>query len=148
MSQPLQSPSLVAAESRFPAPSLEPASAGDRFLATLLDSFVAGVPAFIPIVGWLWAIVYFWTKDALPFLGGQSVGKKVLGLRVVSLDSGKPIKGEYGTAITRQLSLAIPIFNIVDACMVLSSEHRRFGDKWAKTTVVKNSPALDLEAKG
>ncbi len=148
MSQPLPSSSIVSAESRFPAPNPEPASAGDRFLATLLDTFVAGVPAFIPIAGWLWAILYIWTKDALPFLGGQSVGKKVMGLRVVHMETGKPIKGDYGTAITRQLSLAIPFFNIADACMVLSSDRRRFGDKWAKTIVVKNSPALDLEAKG
>jgi uncharacterized RDD family membrane protein YckC len=148
MSQPLQTPSVVSAESRFPAPASEPATAGARFLASCLDVIVAGVPAFIPIAGWIWAILYIWTKDALPFLGGQSVGKKVLGLRVINLETGKPIKGDYGAAITRQLSLAIPVFGIVDACMVFSAEGRRFGDKWAKTVVVKNNPALDLQAKG
>ena len=148
MSQPLPTPSIVSAESRFPAPARELASPGQRFLASLLDGIVAGVPAFIPIAGWIWAILYIWTKDALPFLGGQSVGKKVLGLRVVNLETGKPIKGDYGAALTRQLSLAIPFFGLVDACMVFSSEGRRFGDKWAKTVVVKNNPALDLEAKG
>lgn len=148
MSQPLPTSSVVSAESRFPAPAREIASAGQRFLASFLDVIVAGVPAFIPVVGWIWAILYIWTKDALPFLGGQSVGKKVLGLRVVNLETGKPIKGDYGAAITRQLSLAIPFFGFVDACMVFSSERRRFGDKWAGTVVVKNNPALDLEAKG
>jgi uncharacterized RDD family membrane protein YckC len=148
MSQPLPTPGVVSAESRFPAPARELASAGQRFLASLLDVIVAGVPAFIPVVGWIWAILYIWTKDALPFLGGQSVGKKVLGVRVVNLETGKPIKGDYGAAITRQLSLAIPVFGLVDACMVFSSECRRFGDKWAGTVVVKNNPALDLMAKG
>jgi uncharacterized RDD family membrane protein YckC len=114
----------------------------------LLDGIVGGVPALIPIVGWIWAIVYSFTKDALPFLNGQSVGKKAMGLRVVNVETGKPIKGDYGAAMTRQLSLFIPFFGFVDACMVLSSEGRRFGDKWAKTMVVKNTPALDQEAKG
>ncbi|HEX4963223.1 MAG TPA: RDD family protein [Thermoanaerobaculia bacterium] len=147
MSQPLPMPTVVSDASRFPAPARELASAGQRFLASFLDGIVAGVPAVIPIAGWIWAVLYIWTKDALPFLGGQSVGKKVLGLRVVNLETGKPIKGDYGAAITRQLSLAIPLFNIVDACMVFSAERRRFGDKWAKTVVVKNNPALDQEAK-
>jgi len=148
MSQPLSTPNVVSAESRFPAPAHAPATAGQRFLACLLDGIVAGVPAFIPVIGWIWAILYIWTKDALPFLGGQSIGKKVVGLRVIHLETGKPIKGDYGAAITRQLSLAIPFFGFVDACMVFSSESRRFGDKWAGTIVVKNSPALDLQAKG
>ena len=148
MSQPTPASSIVSAEARFPAQARELASAGERFLASFLDVIVAGVPAFIPVAGWIWAILYIWTKDALPFLGGQSVGKKVVGLRVVSLETGKPIKGDYGAAITRQLSLAIPFFGFVDACMVFSSERRRFGDKWAKTVVVKNTPTLDLEAKG
>ena len=148
MSQPLPTSSVVTAESRFPAPARELATAGERFLANLLDAFVALVPAFIPIAGWIWAILYMWTKDALPFLGGQSVGKKALRIRVVNLETGKPIKGDYGAALVRQLSLAIPFFGFFDACMVFSAERRRFGDKWAKTVVVKNNPSLDLEAKG
>jgi uncharacterized RDD family membrane protein YckC len=146
--QPLGVPNLIPAESRFATPVLDPAPASERFFASLLDGFVAGVPAFIPIVGWLWAILYYFTKDALPFLGGQSIGKKVLGIRVVSAETGKPIKGSYAAAITRQLSLTIPFFGFVDACMVLSADRRRFGDKWAKTVVIKNTPALDEEAKG
>jgi uncharacterized RDD family membrane protein YckC len=148
MSQPFQTPSIVSAESRFPAPALEPATPGSRFLANLLDGIIAGVPVIIPVAGWIWVFLYTWTKDALPFLGGQSIGKKAMGLRVVNVNTGKPIKSDYGAAITRQLSLVIPFFGLVDACMVFSSDGRRYGDKWAKTMVVKNNPALDLEAKG
>ena len=150
MSQPLQEPSVISAESRFPAPASAPelASAGARFLANVIDGFVAGVPGLIPFIGWAWMIVYTFGKDALPFLGGQSIGKKAMGLRVVNVDTGKPIKGDYGAAFTRQISLLIPFFGFVDAAMVLSSDRRRFGDKWAKTIVVKNSSDLDAEAKG
>lgn len=147
MSQPLEAQNLLPGEDRFAVPVPEPASAGDRFLASLLDAFIGGAPAFIPVVGWIWAFLYFWTKDALPFLHGQSVGKKVIGIRVVSAETGKPIKGDYSAALTRQLSLFIPVFGFFDALMVLSSDRRRMGDKWAKTIVVKNTPLLDEEAR-
>lgn len=147
MSQPNPAPTLVSMEDRQPAPKYELASVGQRLGAVVLDGFVGGIPVIIPIIGWLWAIVYACTKDALPFFGGQSLGKKVLGIRVIDARTGKPIKGEFGTAIIRQLSLMIPLFGLVDACMVFSSERQRFGDKWAHTMVVKNTEDLDAQAK-
>jgi len=147
MSQPMQASNLVSLEARQPAPERELASAGQRLGAVILDSFVAGIPALVPILGWIWLVVYVCTKDALPFFGGQSLGKKILGIRVINVETGKPIKGDWGAAIIRQLSLMIPFFGFVDACMVLSAERRRFGDQWAKTVVVKNTETLDAEAK-
>jgi uncharacterized RDD family membrane protein YckC len=146
MSQPNPAPTLVSMEARQPAPMHELASAGQRLGAVVLDAFVGGIPIIIPIIGWAWAIVYACTKDALPFFGGQSLGKKILGIRVIDARTGKPIKGEFGTAIIRQLSLMIPLFGLVDACMVFSAEHQRFGDKWAHTVVVKNTESLDAQA--
>ncbi len=84
---------------------------------------------------------YMFTRDALPevsgFLGGQSIGKKLMNIKVIREDTGASIVGDYGAAIIRQVSLVIPFFNIVDALMVFSSDKKRFGDKWAKTIVVK-----------
>jgi uncharacterized RDD family membrane protein YckC len=148
MSQPIPASNLYSMEARQPAPDSDLASAGQRFLAKFLDGFVIVIPALVPVLGWIWAILYMCTKDALPFLGGQSIGKRIMGIRVINIETGRPIKGDFGTAITRQVSLLIPVFGFVDACMVLSSDRRRFGDKWAKTVVVKNTPALDAEAKG
>lgn len=148
MSQPMQTSNIISMEARQPAPERELASAGQRFVAVFLDGFVAGIPALVPVLGWIWAIVYVCAKDALPFFGGQSIGKKAMGIRVINVETGKPIKGDFGAALTRQLSLMIPFFGFVDMCMVFSSERRRFGDKWAKTVVVKNTPTLDAEAKG
>jgi hypothetical protein len=45
------------------------------------------------------------------------------------------------TSILRQISLCIPLFNLVDALMVFSEERRRFGDKWANTRVVNVRPS-------
>jgi uncharacterized RDD family membrane protein YckC len=121
------------------------ASAGDRFIAALIDGIISAVPIylFIPISftlvvpGYALCIAYQLTKDALPFLNGQSIGKRVMKIKVVKQDTGEMITNDYGTAIIRQLSLLIPIFNIIDAAMVLGSEGLRFGDQWAKTRVVK-----------
>ncbi len=109
----------------------------DRFLAVFIDGILMSVAGAIPYVGWLLGLGYFFTKDALPFLDGQSIGKKAMKLRVVNAETGEPITEDYQSSVIRALSLAIPVFGIVDALMVLGSERLRFGDKWAKTKVIK-----------
>lgn len=125
------------------------ADPAQRFLAALIDGLVSYVPFLLltvinyrlAILGWIIALGYSLTKDALPeisgFLGGQSIGKKLMKIKVIREDTGQGILGDYGTAIVRQVSLMIPLFGIVDAIMVLSDDRKRFGDKWAKTIVVK-----------
>ena len=121
------------------------ASALQRFAAAFIDGIVGNVPFWIlaivsyklAMIGYVFTIGYLLTKDALPFLNGQSVGKKLMGIKVVKEETGQMLTNDYGTAITRQVSLLIPLFNIVDALMVFSDERKRFGDKWAKTVVVK-----------
>lgn len=121
------------------------ATAADRFLAALIDGILCSIPLylFIPLSfnfimpGYIIALAYQLTKDALPFLNGQSIGKRLMKIKVVKQDTGEMITNDYGTAIIRQLSLLIPVFNIIDAAMVLGSEGLRFGDQWAKTRVVK-----------
>ncbi|GAB3497148.1 hypothetical protein GCM10027341_17030 [Spirosoma knui] len=121
------------------------ATAIQRFAAAFIDGLIGNVPVWLlamvsynlAMVGYAVAIGYLLTKDALPFLDGQSIGKKLMGIKVIKEDSGQMLTNDYGTAITRQVSLLIPLFNIVDALMVFSDDRKRFGDKWAKTVVVK-----------
>lgn len=121
------------------------ASALQRFVAAFIDGIIGSIPqyllAFISMdlifVGYAISIGYLLTKDALPFLNGQSVGKKLMGIKAIKEDTGQLLTNDYGTAITRQVSLLIPLFNLVDALMVFSDDKKRFGDKWAKTIVVK-----------
>ncbi|MVM41846.1 RDD family protein [Spirosoma sp. HMF3257] len=120
-----------------------------RFIAVFIDGIVGNIPFWVlaivsgklAMVGYAITIAYLLTKDALPetggFLGGQSIGKKLMGIKAIKEDTGGSLVGDYGTAITRQVSLLIPFFNIIDALMVFSDEGKRFGDKWAKTIVVK-----------
>lgn len=116
----------------------ELASPGSRLLASIIDGFVSLGLLLVPIIGIVFYLVYTFAKDALPFLDGQSLGKKAMSIRVVDAKHYRPITGDYGKAIIRTLSLAIPLFGIVDACRVLGDESKRFGDKWADTTVVRD----------
>ncbi len=121
------------------------ASAGNRFLALLIDLLVSYVPIILfgivstnlIALGYVASVAYTFTKDALPFLGGQSIGKKAIGIKVVLTETGQMITGNYTASVLRQLPTIIPIFNLIDAFMVLTSESLRFGDKWAGTMVVK-----------
>ena len=113
------------------------ASAGDRFLAYFIDYLIIIVMMFIPILGWIAGTLYVLLGDALPFLDGKTIGKKAMKIRAVKQDTLAPITNDYGTAALRRVSLMIPIFNLVDAFMVFNEDKLRFGDKWAKTTVIK-----------
>ena len=71
------------------------ASAVQRFVAYIIDGFAAYIPALIlglidyrlSFIGVIIALAYFFTKDALPetagFLGGQSIGKKLMCIKVI-----------------------------------------------------------------
>ena len=64
---------------------------------------------------------------------GRSPGKRLLGLRLVTP------RGEgcgYPRSIIRNLPLMIPLWNLVEAIMVVSGK-RRTGDRIAKTTVTE-----------
>jgi len=114
----------------------ELAGPGSRFVAVLIDGVLCGIASAIPMIGIVIAIVYGLVKDALPFLDGQSIGKRAMGIRAVKKDSGQPLTDDYVTAIVRQVSLWIPFFNVIDACMVFTEGRQRFGDRWAKTIVI------------
>jgi uncharacterized RDD family membrane protein YckC len=109
----------------------------DRFLAALIDGVLMGIVGRITFVGSLVALAYFFTKDTLPFLDGQSIGKRLMKIKVINAETGEEITENYGAGVIRVLSLIIPIFNIVDAVMVFNTDRLRFGDKWAKTKVIK-----------
>lgn len=126
----------------------ELASGGQRALAGFIDLIIANVlnslfhasfnlgESFSLGIGLLGA-VYILLRDALPFLDGQSIGKKILKIRAVEIESGESLKNNWGTSVVRSISLVIPIINIVDFFMVFSASKQRFGDKWGKTVVIK-----------
>jgi uncharacterized RDD family membrane protein YckC len=106
---------------------------GKRFGALLLDSVIVAVPTWIAGIfvttssttitctdtscntsffsGWIYALYGFSIALQLAYFGilvgkfGQTVGHRVLGIKVVDMNTGQPIG--IGKGIARQLVLAI-----------------------------------------
>lgn len=120
-----------------------------RVIAALIDLVVAlGVqvfalwvlPGFASRAAWLLGAAYLVTRDSLPFLGGQSVGKKAMKLRVVTQDD-RPITGNWEAALIRNGVLIIPFFAFIELFILLTREEKperglRLGDEWSKTRVI------------
>jgi uncharacterized RDD family membrane protein YckC len=118
------------------------ATEGNRILAYLIDVVIAIAFAFVPIVGWIASSLYFLTRDGLPFLNGQSVGKKVMNIRAVTTD-GAPLTNNWGPTLIRNVVLFIPLFPLVELIVLLTNPNKlRLGDQWAGTKVVVERSAM------
>lgn len=117
-------------------PELRKADNGNRIVAYLIDCLVM-IPVFlIPILGLFIGVAYYITRDCLPFLDGQSIGKKAMGLRAVTED-GRPLTNNWGPGIIRNIVLLIPFFPLIELIVLLTNvDGLRLGDQWAKTKVV------------
>ena len=98
------------------------------------------LPDFADWLAQLAGMAYFVTRDSLPFLGGQSVGKKAMKLKVSTLD-GQSLAGNWQVALIRSGILLIPLVAFLELYILLSRENgvdrgRRLGDEWAKTRVL------------
>jgi uncharacterized RDD family membrane protein YckC len=139
----------------------EPASVGDRILATLIDYVVflgwimltLGIPAALGIrVGTYFTVLVgafplvFYDLICEWFLNGRSVGKLAMEIRVVMLDGSQPGLGAY---------LIRWLFRIIESGMFLggivpvvtvagNGKGQRLGDIAAGTSVVKVKPAVSL----
>jgi uncharacterized RDD family membrane protein YckC len=120
-----------------------PADWQHRGMAFLVDMFLYaalhfGGPALgFGILGGFLGVLYITFRDGL--FGGQSVGKKILGIRVVHMD-GRPIS--YIDSSFRNvlfiIYLLIPAAIVIEALAAyMHPERRRLGDRIAKTCVVQ-----------
>ena len=128
-----------------------------RILAKVIDLFIALMIAILlhPI-GVILAVCYLGSSDYIQ--GGQSVGKRFLGFRVISLKDGSPCS--LRQSIYRNLPFIIPLsfavipfwgwvfsllllvpLGILELYLIfgLDSGHR-LGDVMADTTVIANDP--------
>jgi len=117
------------------------ASIGDRLLGGIIDWLVIfAISYLLNNLGWTLSYIvsgaYLLVRDALPFLEGQSIGKKVMKTRSVYEDSGAPITNDYKTSFLRNILLFIPLVGLVDALFIFGGERKRLGDKIGKTIVV------------
>jgi uncharacterized RDD family membrane protein YckC len=137
---------------------------GARVLAALVDQLVSSVPAGLLVVAAVssflgdatgfgvlfsllafaavtWAFFYSFTKDGRP--GGQSIGKKMMGLMVVHLPSNRPCTGSQSAlrfVVMFLLSLILGAGWLVELIVLLIEPGgRRLGDFAAGTQVVEAS---------
>ena len=126
-----------------------------RVIAAGIDGLLAlglSITAWVILPGtlgtsllWLLGPAYLVTRDSLPFLGGQSIGKKAMHLQALTLD-GESLAGNWQPGLLRNVALAIPLFAFVELFILLTREDkpehgRRLGDEWANTKVIVVQPA-------
>ncbi|MFT4175457.1 MAG: RDD family protein [Luteolibacter sp.] len=146
---PKPAEAAVAAEPEPEAGAL--ASVNNRIVAALIDglvcamiSFILGLilPNVLGTVGSLAAIGYWLTRDSLPFLGGQSIGKKVVKIQAVTKEGESLVNKWEPCLIRNAVSL---VLSLVELIVLLTRDGKpeegyRLGDEWAKTKVI-NVPA-------
>lgn len=123
-------------------------SRGERLLGQLLDGLVIFGLAFLgefavarayDLEGWplvvaaLPAIFYYFLADALP--GGQSLGKRLLDMKVIDAETGEPCS--FAQSFVRNLILFVG--GPVDWVFILGERHQRLGDRAAGTLVVDST---------
>ena len=113
--------------------------ARQRVLAWIIDSLVViGAALLVGGLGWLVFVVYWLLRDGL--FDGQSIGKRVLGLRVVAGAAARD-RCTFKASAIRNVLWVIPIVNVVMALtglhyMMHDQRGRHWGDRLAETQVV------------
>lgn len=142
----------------------QPASVGDRMLATLVDYGVFIVWAIIlgllsqslkgtsfvsPLIVGLFYLgpIVFYDLLCEYLLNGQSVGKIALNIRVVMLDGSQPGLGAYLLRwVLRIVESGAFFFGIIPIITVAANGRgQRLGDIAAGTTVVKVKSSVSLD---
>ena len=127
------------------AESVDLATLPQRLAGQFLDGLVASVPAItaflltfvmnragivLIVITCLFAFLYTLFADGLE--GGQSWGKRMVGIRVVSMRTGAPCS--FGQSFIRNLLLMI--LGPIDWIFIFGDRRQRLGDKAAGTMVV------------
>lgn len=118
-------------------------------ISRLVGQFVDGCVAFVPFVAaaimmsveettgliligvaMFWAVGYLFLADGME--GGQSIGKRMLGMRVVHQETGRPCT--FLQSLIRNLLLSI--LGPIDWIFIFGSRHQRLGDMLANTVVI------------
>ena len=112
-----------------------------RICAFVLDLALVEIVTlpFSDLLGLLVYAIYFLIRDAL--FNGKSIGKLLVGIKVVDLDGAKfTLKKSF----LRNLIFLIPVVSYIIeyVAMISSKEGRRLGDLIAKTKVEDDRPSV------
>lgn len=137
------------------------ASIGERFAARAIDYMIfVGITYIVTIITLLttasrgigktnqiitavvWLSVFvFYDLVAEIFFNGQTVGKRIVKIRVISINGGRPTIGQYLMRwLFRILDFGISLGSLAVVSVAFSDKRQRLGDIAADTTVVKTKP--------
>lgn len=110
-----------------------------RFLSSSLDHAISynedDFNLLIPFLVFTPVLFYHLLNEIL--LGGQSIGKKVFNLRVISLDGNPPTLSQYLIRwFMRTIDMGTTFYLGGILCVAITKHAQRIGDKVAGTTVV------------
>jgi uncharacterized RDD family membrane protein YckC len=155
---PVPSPPAETSPVQPPAPSVtklertpvvqDLAPRGRRLAARLIDGATIGVPWFLATVlgdgilstamGILVIAVTVY-QVLLLTRDGQTIGKSLLGIRIVRMDTGKPAGFLHNVLLREVVNLIlgfIPFYSLIDACFIFRDHQRCIHDFIAGTRVV------------
>ncbi|WP_259068494.1 RDD family protein [Mucilaginibacter sp. X4EP1] len=138
----------------------EVAGFGERLLARLIDVGIlvvllilgtiigASTPegfrstvTIIILVSVYLAVFVFYDLACEVFMNGQSIGKRIMKIKVISLDGARPSLGQY---MLRWLFRIVDFTLSSQLCAIISvlvsEKHQRVGDMVAGTTLIKTQP--------
>lgn len=168
MTNPYAPPRATVLDIADPNASLVPADRGTRLVATILDGIVIAVMVYMPFMvaaimvgaigratgigkdvgplflgigslGIVGFIAWCWLTIKYVRSNGQTIGKKILGIKVVRTD-GSPISlGRifWLRNVVNGLISIIPLYGIIDALFIFGESRQCVHDKIADTFVVK-----------
>jgi uncharacterized RDD family membrane protein YckC len=163
---PYAPPRAAVSDIADPAAGLELAGRGTRLVATILDSIIFMVAVYVPLlvfggdatvtpdgeVDWgpmlgsaggvvacIGLLVWAWFTYKFVKENGQSIAKKMLGIKVVRSDGSAASVGRIfwlRNVVNGVLSI-IPLYGLIDALLIFGETRKCIHDKIADTSVVK-----------
>jgi uncharacterized RDD family membrane protein YckC len=99
---------------------------------------------FVMVVIIIIAMVYPFVMEV--FFNGQSIGKKALKIKVISLDGERPTLGQYAIRwIARLIDFTVTGGAVGLVLVAITDKNQRLGDLLANTSVVKTQPRTTFE---
>jgi uncharacterized RDD family membrane protein YckC len=94
---------------------------------------VAGMLSLVGFIAWIWLTILFVSRN------GQSIGKKMLGIKVVRSDGSRASLGRIfwlRNAVNTVLAF-VPLYGLVDILLIFGEARQCVHDKIADTIVIK-----------
>lgn len=164
---PYAAPRAAVADIAAPGADNTPAGRGTRLGAALLDGLIAGAVFYVPLlIGGLgsvftaalagrpnlpqfssfWLLIavagviaWLWITIVLVARNGQTIAKKLLGIKVVRADGSKATLGRifWLRNFVNALLNIVPFYGFIDALFIFGEQRQCLHDKIADTIVIQ-----------